>query len=136
MSRLPEKTGKLSKAFCEGVITQQNGGTLGDLPYAQNGEEIKNTIAWVRGFRVSEDPTVWTISTAYSRGNLVTNGGNVYSCVSGGTSAGSGGPTGTAERIVDGTVVWQFQGAGTTVDLTCCGFTRAGEPAYKPMYSD
>lgn len=56
-----------------------------------------------------ETAPAWTISTAYSVvGTLVSNGGNVYRVVTAGTSAGSGGPTGTGNAITDNTVVWAF----------------------------
>jgi hypothetical protein len=56
--------------------------------------------------------SAWTISTAYSpAGTLVTNdGGKVYELVTPGTSAGSGGPTGTGASIADGTCVWKYDG--------------------------
>jgi len=50
----------------------------------------------------------WAASTAYTAGNLVSNGGNVYVCTTGGTSAGSGGPTGTGTGITDNTAVWDY----------------------------
>lgn len=52
--------------------------------------------------------TAWAITTVYAAGAWVYNGVNVYACVTGGTSAGAGGPTGTGAGIVDGTVVWDF----------------------------
>lgn len=59
--------------------------------------------------------TSWAISTAYVVGNYRTNAGNIYYCIADGTSAGSGGPTGTdpAADITDGTAHWRFVGAGT-----------------------
>src|SRR5690606_26002453 len=52
-------------------------------------------------------------------GTLKTNGGNVYEVVTGGTSAGSGGPTGTGTSIIDGTVEWRYLGkAGTAGGIT------------------
>lgn len=51
----------------------------------------------------------WAISTAYAVGDVVQNdGGKVYRCTTAGTSAGSGGPTGTGAAITDNTVVWEF----------------------------
>lgn len=52
----------------------------------------------------------WTISTVYATGQQVHNGGNVYLCTTGGTSAGSGGPTGTGTGITDGACVWDYVG--------------------------
>lgn len=51
----------------------------------------------------------WAATTAYTVGALVLNdSGKTYVCVTAGTSAGSGGPTGTGSGITDGTVVWNF----------------------------
>jgi hypothetical protein len=52
--------------------------------------------------------SAWAISTAYKTGNLRSNGGHLYECIRGGTSAGSGGPTTTASDITDGTVHWKY----------------------------
>lgn len=54
----------------------------------------------------------WTINTVYAEGFFVTNSGNLYVCITGGTSAGAGGPTTTAADITDGTVHWMYLGAG------------------------
>lgn len=51
-------------------------------------------------------PAAWATSHAYAVGNLVTNGGQIYRCITAGTSAAAGGPTGTASDITDGTVHW------------------------------
>lgn len=57
----------------------------------------------------------WTVSTVYSPGDRVTNSSRAYHCVTGGTSASSGGPitapSGGAD-IVDGTVHWKYLGEG------------------------
>lgn len=50
----------------------------------------------------------WVASTQFYLDMLVTNGGNVYVCRTAGTSAGSGGPTGTGTGITDNTVVWDY----------------------------
>jgi hypothetical protein len=51
----------------------------------------------------------WVASKAYVANDHVTNdGGKLYRCTSGGTSASSGGPTGTGSSITDGTVTWQY----------------------------
>lgn len=55
-------------------------------------------------------PAAWTASHAYvatvgSR-SVVTNVGRTYICVTSGTSAASGGPTGTGTNITDGTAHW------------------------------
>jgi hypothetical protein len=58
----------------------------------------------------------WQASTAYALGqHIINDSGKVYLCVTAGTSAGSGGPTGTSSGITDGSVSWNYVG---TVDMT------------------
>lgn len=62
----------------------------------------------------------WAGSRAYTLGEQAHNGGNLYRVTTAGTSASSGGPTGTGASINDGTVTWTFVQAGTdmTIDNT------------------
>ena len=55
----------------------------------------------------------WAGTTAYKIGQCVTLGGNMYFCSKAGTSASSGGPTGTTYglNIADGTVIWNYMAA-------------------------
>ncbi len=73
---------------------------------ATNGFQINSPI------RVGENlETVieqWQSSTAYSQATWVFNGSNVYRCITAGTSAGSGGPTGTGTEISDNTAEWDY----------------------------
>lgn len=62
----------------------------------------------------------WAASKAYQIGRQVHNGGNVYRCTAAGTSASSGGPTGTGASIVDGSVTWTFVQTGTDMTLDNC----------------
>jgi len=55
----------------------------------------------------------WEASTAYSVGDIRSNDGNAYDCISAGTSAASGGPTGTGAFVVDNTIRWQYLGTVT-----------------------
>lgn len=57
---------------------------------------------------VSYSANAWAGTTAYTVGQRVRNGGNVYICTTAGTSAASGGPTGTGSGITDGSVVWNY----------------------------
>jgi hypothetical protein len=81
----------------------------------------------------------WLASTAYSVGDLATNGANTYRCTTAGTSTASGGPSGTGTGIADGTTVWAFDGpnevaltggasiiAGGTVSVTSLTCSQAG----------
>jgi uncharacterized phage protein gp47/JayE len=66
--------------------------------------------------------TAWAGTTGYTVGQLRANGGNVYLCTAAGTSAGSGGPTGTGTAITDGGATWRYIAAGTAavaVAVTC-----------------
>jgi len=57
----------------------------------------------------------WQASTPYVLNQQVNNGGNTYICTTAGTSAGSGGPTGTGSGITDGTAVWNYVGPAEMV---------------------
>lgn len=63
-------------------------------------------------------PAIWTTSTAYTVGQFVQNNGLIYYCVTAGTSASSGGPTGNSPSwltaaISDNTASWVYYGAVT-----------------------
>ncbi len=55
----------------------------------------------------------------------MTNGGNVYQCTAAGESAGSGGPSGTAASISDGSVTWKYLGAAANSGITITDPTQA-----------
>jgi hypothetical protein len=61
----------------------------------------------------------WEATHAYAAGDVVTNGGNLYRCSTAGTSAASGGPSGTGtDPITDGTAKWYYLApAGDTVTV-------------------
>ena len=61
--------------------------------------------------------SAWAATTAYSVGDYVENDtpDRIYICTTAGTSAGSGGPTGTGTAIADNTAVWRYVGAGAGV---------------------
>ena len=48
----------------------------------------------------------WSGATTYAVGNRVHNGGQVYVCSAAGTSAVSGGPSGTGTGLADGSASW------------------------------
>lgn len=68
----------------------------------------------------------WASGTPYLLGVRVTNGGNVYQCITSGTSAGSGGPTTQVANITDNTVHWRFLGTGTGAVDTAVTATVTG----------
>lgn len=57
--------------------------------------------------------TAWAALTVYTPGDRRTNASRAYLCITGGTSAASGGPTTTSPNITDGTVHWRYLGDGT-----------------------
>lgn len=61
-------------------------------------------------------PTAWQGSTAYTAGVLKTNGGKIYRCATSGTSASSGGPSGTTSGITDGTCTWDYISTGSNTN--------------------
>jgi len=73
--------------------------------------------------------TTWAATTAYSVGDLRANDSplNIYECVTAGTSAGSGGPTGTGAAIIDGTVTWRYIGLGEGYNTVAATATETGE---------
>jgi uncharacterized phage protein gp47/JayE len=56
--------------------------------------------------------TAWAAAHAYVVGDRVKNGANLYRCITAGTSAGSGGPTGTTADITDNAAHWAFLAVG------------------------
>lgn len=73
----------------------------------------------ITGLTVGMSASAWVASTAYAVGNIRANGSNVYRVTAAGTSAGSGGPTGTGASITDGGVTWEYlavSGGDITLD--------------------
>ncbi|MGH7103470.1 MAG: hypothetical protein ACREFJ_13845 [Acetobacteraceae bacterium] len=64
----------------------------------------------------------WVASTAVIVGQYATNGGNLYLCSQAGTTASSGGPSGTGSGIVDGSAKWNYGAAGGA-DITLSSST-------------
>jgi hypothetical protein len=62
----------------------------------------------------------WGASTAFALNKWVAVNGNYYKCITAGTSAGSGGPTGTGADITDGTVHWQYMSSVATGPAAYC----------------
>ncbi|MFA4972526.1 MAG: hypothetical protein WC683_07915 [bacterium] len=73
------------------------------------------------GIYVDARAVSWAASTAYEIGDIVSNGATplkLYTCITAGTSAGSGGPTTTAADITDGTAHWSYWCATGGIDMT------------------
>lgn len=72
------------------------------------------TVCHLQGI-VSE---AWVGSKAYAVNDHVTNdGGRLYRCTAAGTSAATGGPTGTGASITDGTVTWTYVAPATDMTI-------------------
>jgi hypothetical protein len=69
---------------------------------------------------VGQFATAWQATTAYTADDEVTNGNYVYKCITSGTSAGSGGPTGTASDITDNTAHWAYKCLSSTAANIVC----------------
>lgn len=66
----------------------------------------------------------WQASTAYLTDDHVTNDtGKLYRATAGGTSAGSGGPTGTGGSITDSGVTWAYVQAAADLAIDAALFT-------------
>jgi len=73
-------------------------------------------------YTVERPIDAWAASTAYALGaRVLHDSGRTYSCTTAGTSAASGGPTGTGSAIVDGTVRWAYVLPGGEVEVTLGG---------------
>lgn len=64
--------------------------------------------------------TAWAADTAYTAGDYVKNDGDkIYIADTSGTSASSGGPTGTGSNITDNTARWDYVGqTGNVGDMS------------------
>lgn len=71
-------------------------------------------------FNCSSSPA-WLVDTVYSIGNRRINGGELYEVITAGTSASSGGPTGTGSDITDNTVHWKHLATIDYADLVAFG---------------
>ncbi len=95
------------------------------------GSRAKETLNEVE-FATLDDATIaavsaWAASTAYDVDDFAhSDGGRVYVVTDPGTSAGSGGPTGTADEITDGGVVWRYVGQGTGAITVAAEATEDG----------
>lgn len=69
--------------------------------------------------------TAWAANTAVTVGLRRQNGGNAYECTKAGTTAASGGPSGTGASITDNGAVWKYLAA---VNYTTLQAWWAGVP--------
>ena len=81
-------------------------------PTGTDGAIVDGTVTWCYKEQSTADNNwCWQPSTAYLVNDVVSNDtGKVYVCITAGTSAASGGPTGTSADITDGSVHWNYYG--------------------------
>ena len=124
------------------VITVWNNGRLWTASYTSDSSATVAEI--VAGLVAQLTGSAWQSSTAYTAGQRVTNDtGKLYECTTGGTSAGSGGPTGTGAAITDGSCVWDYvatpnftaTATDTNTTITCTGNAAGDWFAIEPVAS-
>lgn len=104
--RCTNDTAKTYECVTAGV-SASSGGPTGTSTGITDG-----TVEWdYQEASTADNNWCWVKSTAYAVGDVVSNDtGKVYRCITAGTSASSGGPTGTTTDITDGTVHWCYYG--------------------------
>ena len=69
----------------------------------------------------------WVASTSYSVDDKVQNdSGKVYTCVTAGTSANSGGPTGTGSAITDNSAKWDYEATAASKQTAIQDYLSSG----------
>lgn len=95
-------------------------GWAGHLPWTSN--DVDYNLGLYETGLGQEYPVEWAPNTDYYANTYRTNDGmKFYRCIIQGTSASSGGPTGTGETIVDGTVTWKYVKQLDTIPWTPAG---------------
>lgn len=92
------------------VYRRNNSGVCSEL--ARNNIRYTTSYPVTNGkgaFTTLLNGTAWASTTAYVVGNVVTSSGNVYLCITAGTSSGTG-PTHTSGAALDNTVRWLYLG--------------------------
>lgn len=115
LDALAALTGTLRLAAEPSTVSIIATGTPGTVLTAGRQASLSSTLKRFQTLAAAEivAATAWVGSTAYTAGAIRTNTSRIYLCTTGGTSAGSGGPTTTATSITDGTVTWRYIGEGT-----------------------
>lgn len=84
--------------------------------------DVSPTVAEIcTGIAAALSPAAWANTHGYLVGEYVKNDTapvKVYVCTQAGTSAGSGGPTGTGSSITDGTVKWAYVSALPSITVS------------------
>lgn len=106
---------------------------LSPLAYVDDGyehvfEDVEGNAATktctIRGGTIDYYASNWAAATSYALNAVVANDGGWYICTQAGTSAGSGGPTGTGTSIVDNTVRWDYRPCDLIMDGAAAAETK------------
>lgn len=105
------------EAECGTLDCLGNGAVGGTLAVTGN-TTLGGTLTAAGNTALGGSVAAWVASTAYVIGNQVIANGNIYTCDTNGTSAGSGtGPSGTGNNIADGTTQWDYVSAAPTLSV-------------------
>ena len=115
-------TADFAATALSGSITSSGDTVVGSLAFTAStfSTVAAGTITFARAFSSASAAvndfgasSAWLASTSVVVNQMASNGGNVYICTTAGTTAASGGPTGTGSGIADGTAVWAYVRPGT-----------------------
>lgn len=122
-----------STTVATGAVTGSTPGCLSLAPFASGNIAVSvsgSNLAVTAG--IGSIPA-WQANTAYTAGpigvaqNIVNNdSGKLYVCTTAGTSANSGGPTGTGSSINDNGTIWAFIGTTLSIAWTAYIDQKAG----------
>jgi hypothetical protein len=116
------------KAATSSTVTLSLTGTNGTVVGAGKTAKVPNTTNrfTTNGSATLVTATAWTSGTVYALGTIRSNSGNIYVCSFPGTSAGSGGPTGTGRGSPTTPVEWDFVGPGVAYATSPATATATG----------
>jgi hypothetical protein len=116
-------TATFASSALSGSITTSGDNVVGTLAFTSSTftTAAAGTVTFARALNTTPAgvidlgaSSVWLPSTTVVVDQMCTNGGNLYICTTGGTTAASGGPTGTGTAITDNTAVWSYVQPGAS----------------------
>ena len=120
-------TADIASTALSGSITTSGNNLVGTLAFTSSTftTAAAGTVTFARALNTTPAGVIdlgasspWLPSTSVVVDQMATNGGNLYICTTAGTTAASGGPTGTGTSITDGTAVWSYvQPGASTVTM-------------------
>jgi hypothetical protein len=106
-------------------------GAAGATPLTGTGTSISDGAQTWNYIQAQPSPEAWAINTVYGvDARVINDGERIYKCTTRGTSAASGGPTGTGTGIADGTAVWAYEQASLNIDSTRFDLTEDGDAGF------